>query len=219
MTRRFWPIRRRRIRDTNRWALHPSPTQTITAMAVLVVGLILVGPVGAQAAAALSNVVITDGTNKAHQAAVDGNGNLQVAGSVQIVGTPTVQVPANDPGRSPYLAQVQWASGISASFTVPSGKRLVVRYVSATMSVDHGQVYSLDLPGALFVPVSIGTVAVTDRQTYLVAQATELYFDAGAHPVQVEAFDSGGVVATAFVYLSGYLIDCENGPCGAPATG
>jgi hypothetical protein len=71
-------------------------TKQLTALAVAFMVAVLLLPVGARAANALINVVITDPTNTSRQAHVDANGNVQVTGGVSVTNTPDVSV-ANTP--------------------------------------------------------------------------------------------------------------------------
>jgi hypothetical protein len=71
-------------------------TRQVTALAVAFMVILVLLPVGARAANALINVVITDPTNVSRQAHVDASGNLQVTGAVSVANTPGVNV-ANTP--------------------------------------------------------------------------------------------------------------------------
>jgi len=62
----------------------------IVAFATIAVLAVALSPIGADAAAGLSRVVIADPSTTSQQAHVDAAGNLQVGGTVSIAGSPTV---------------------------------------------------------------------------------------------------------------------------------
>src|SRR5262249_3321118 len=118
-------------------------TRQITAVVVATLLVVLLYPVGARAMAFM-NVIITDATNTANQAHVDDHGDLQVAGKVGLTGTPTVGLDpsanvvrnADEPARlvfqkTVHPTLVDNASIGSDSFSVPSGRRLAIQFVSA----------------------------------------------------------------------------------------
>ncbi|HEV8649976.1 MAG TPA: hypothetical protein VG276_11375 [Actinomycetes bacterium] len=198
----------------------------LTALVVGLVAALLLAPVGAQAAASLADVVITDPADPARQAHVDANGNLRVAGSVRVADTPLAVTSADDPGRLAFLRQVILSFRIDStsatnSFLVPAGKRLVIRYVSADADLPTGQrlivlgLHTRIILGQLvphhFVPVFTGTIGT--RGHFAVAQDTQLYA-APETSVFIAAARSGtGGEGTITVSVSGYLIDCAVGAC------
>jgi len=101
-------LRPRRSRPPRLDADPLAPRLTAGQLTALVVGLVaalLLAPVGAQAAAGLTDVVITDPADPARQAHVDANGNLRVAGSVRVADTPLAVTSADDPGRQVFQRQ------------------------------------------------------------------------------------------------------------------
>jgi hypothetical protein len=138
----------------------------LTAIAVAFALAIVLIPVGARAAQ-LVNAVITDpgGVNKA---TVDAGGNLHVAGAVTVnSSTPVAVTSADDPGRMAFQAirNISMAGALGVAFVdVPTGKRLVITYVSGELILLAGQTARVELqvegPGAgdhFFVPTLTGT--------------------------------------------------------------
>ncbi len=137
---------------------------------------------------------------------------------------PVLMLNVNDPGRIPYqvmhtittpLGNHQFASPFPP---VPDGHRLVVQHVS-------GQVFFGDSPTAVTVTL---TYLVSDAQMLSIfpvpnSQAFDqpvlAYYDAGENPMVIITTDpqSEFVQPTKFVgvTLSGYLVDCNIGPCAA----
>jgi hypothetical protein len=193
-------------------------TALIVAMALAVILL----PVGARAASALINVVITDpgGTNKAK---VDSSGHLQVAGKVAVdSSTPVLVTSADDPGREAFrFSDLDFGSeGFLASigFTVPSGKRLVIQFVSMFAELPSGQQLtdaSIQVtPGPFsyfLVPTFTGTSGLTD--TFAVSQDLTVYANAGDF---VSLSARRNLTADTFTLrgsASGYLINCNTAAC------
>jgi hypothetical protein len=87
---------RKRASDHHQIGMQGFSTRQVTALAVAFMVILVLLPVGARAANALINVVITDPTNVSRQAHVDASGNLQVTGAVSVANTPGVNV-ANTP--------------------------------------------------------------------------------------------------------------------------
>ncbi len=218
-----------RLRRSPRFDADPlAPRLTHGQLTALVVGLVaalLLAPVGAQAAAGLAEVVITDPADPARQARVDANGNLRVAGSVRVVDTPLAVTSADDPGRLAFQTEdiaIFLIDSFTASgaFDVPAGKRLVIRYVSAHADLPTGQrLLSLRLDTDhsgisilhWFVPVSTGNIGT--RARFAVAQDTQLYADPGTTVEFTAGRSTIGGGGTIHVSVSGYLIDCAVGAC------
>jgi hypothetical protein len=118
--------------------------QAAIIIAALALGLLLV-PVGAQAARFVE-VLITD-PGGVNQAAVDGTGALKVAGEVNVtnsssspVATRDVENPARNPFQRAFLVTFSpTETQKSDTFTVPSGKRLVIEQISVDGFVASGQ--------------------------------------------------------------------------------
>jgi hypothetical protein len=197
----------------------------LTALVVGLVAALLLAPVGAQAAVALLNVAITDPANPDRQAHVDANGNLRVAGSVRVADTPLPVTSADDPGRRAFQIDqlVLISDGSlagSRSFTVPAGKRLVIRYVSAHANLPTGQklnrltletVLGVRIVPHRFVPVFTGPQGTLDF--FAVAQDTQLYADGGSTVLIVATRSDASGTGIVHVSVSGYLIDCAVGAC------
>jgi hypothetical protein len=206
-------------------------TRQITALVIAILTAVVLVPVGAQAAQVV-NAIITDpgGVNKAH---VDASGNLQVGGTVGIdPSSNTVSVDSStalavtsvdDAGRMAFQHDTSADFAVNqfealASFTVPRGKRLVIRYFSAVGSVPVGQTIAIveittQVAGESVphyaVPVPTGSNGLADF--FAVGQDTTLYAD-GVVDFRVDRTDdtgAGGIVLS----VSGYLIDCSVAPC------
>jgi hypothetical protein len=210
-----------------------SPRQ-ITAIVLAVLLTVVLYPVGARAMA-LINVLITDPTNTANQAHVDGNGSLQVAGNVGLTGTPTVGLDptanvvrdADEPARQVFQTTVHPtlvnnASSGSDAFTVPRGKRLAIQFVSAEVALPTGQspeelvvdtTVNGVFAGHVFAPTFTATLGGSSDR-FVLSQETSIYADPGT-TVTVELFrnSSSGNDAAA-VSLSGHLVSCLAAPCG-----
>jgi hypothetical protein len=164
-------------------------------------------------------------------------GTTTVAGTVQaqqsgswdvgITGTPTFQVgnvannpvPGRDvdnPARQPFTKVVT----DSNSFAVPSGKRLVIEYVSGGGFISTGQKFlevgflftaliDGDRAGVQhhFVPVFTGTqnTGMNQFDVYAVSQQTRIYVEPGGL-VQGFLEKTSGVAGVSFT-VSGYLVD------------
>ena len=162
-------------------------------------------------------------------------GTTTVSGSVSITGTPTVNVanfPAGsgtvnvsstpnaplfvrdvDNGRQPFQQSITGRStgdGVQATFdVVPAGKRLVIEFVSALMSLPTGQKIAFAAVSGnnahylTFSPLS--TLNGEDR--FVISQPMRLYLNAGENPVVffTRAAITGDVKIDASI--SGYLID------------
>ncbi len=209
-------LRPRRSRPA-RFAPDPlAPRLSAGQLTALVVGLIvglLLAPVGAQAASALLNVAITDPANPARQAHVDAAGNLQVSSG-------------DDPARLAFQTEISInlpSDNLSGSdhFSVPAGKRLVIRYVSALALLPTGQkLIHLGLTTDLgdtsashrFVPVFTGSSG--PRDFFLAAQDTQVHADPGTVVTIFAGRSNSSDIGAVNVDVSGYLIDCTVGACG-----
>lgn len=139
---------------------------------------------------------------------------------------PVLAVNLNDPGRVPFqsihpvitpLENHQFGVPFG---TVPDGHRLVVQHVS-------GQVFFGDLPTPVTVLLTKLTADTQLRSIFPVPnsqafdQPVLAYYDAGENPLviitadpQLEIFEP---TKFAGVTLTGYLVDCNIGPCAAIA--
>src|SRR5512142_1466645 len=90
-----------------------------------------------------------------------------------------------------------------AGYTVPDGKRLVIRYVTG-QSTSNGIVITNELHGIGFFPQnylpSVEVWSESDDQVYYTSQVVTIFATAGDHLTAI-----GGVYPS--VWASGYLID------------
>jgi hypothetical protein len=139
---------------------------------------------------------------------------------------------ADDPGRIPYARQVTCDFNgndrcLVQLSPVPNGKRLVITHVS-------GQVVE-SLPVGTFLSPAVlggfGAGAVAELRlaptyignfsgfNYFVFDQSELLFiDSGQSPYVSTVL--GGIpsaISSASFFLSGYMLDCSNGPCASVA--
>jgi len=190
---------------------------------------------GTAVAVTFVNAIVTDPTNPAFQAHVDSSGNLQVGGTVGInpaanavtvdSATPVSVTSLDDPGRTPFQAFTVGAfvSGVATgALTVPTGKRLVIQYVSMQLNLP-----STDSPVDVSIATTQGCCGLKHRLVpfrlgtdangvhYNVAQDLTLYAE-GRLGVSFEVDDAKGITSSAFeffAFISGYLIDCTVAPC------
>lgn len=139
---------------------------------------------------------------------------------------PVLAVNLNDPGRVPFqsmhpvitpLGNHQFGVPFG---TVPDGHRLVVQHVS-------GQVFFGDSPTPVTVLLTKLTADTQLRSIFPVPnsqafdQPVLVYYDAGENPLVIITTDpqSEFFEPTKFggVTLTGYLVDCNIGPCAAIA--
>src|SRR5215203_3005202 len=155
-----------------------------------------------------------------------GPARAQKATEVNVVNTPTVKlVPPSTPlpvrdvndGRQPFTDNL--ISGVKNSFTVPSGKRLVVEFVSGAGSIPQGHkftevalLFTAALNGGLvanvlhqFSPELRGTVQTSIlRDTYGVSQQARFCVE----PNGIVGLELRSDTAGSFsVVVSGYLVD------------
>jgi hypothetical protein len=190
---------------------------------------------GTAAAVTFVNAIVTDPTNPSFQAHVDSSGNLQVGGTVGInptsnvvtvnSATPVSVTSLDDPGRNPFQAFSGggFVSGVATGgFTVPTGKRLVIQYVSmqinlpptdSLVDISIGTQQGCCGLKHRLVPFRLGTDA--NGVHYEVGQDLTLYAE-GRVGVTFEVDDAKGISSSAyefFAFVSGYLIDCTVAPC------
>lgn len=135
----------------------------------------------------------------------------------------------DEPGRIPYVANSScdfsrgFHDNCGASFPqVQNGKRLVITHVSGLLSVDlpGGTLISTQIiapRGNVFLPLTyIGTARGVNN--FVVDQPEHIICDAGASltaSVGLGASTSGNDLVGATFTFSGYLLDCNAGPCAA----
>jgi hypothetical protein len=185
------------------------------AALVLAVALMLaLVPLGARAAQFVS-ALITDPVNPSRQAHVDANGNLQVTSADAL-------------GRQAFSFQdnsgfINGGEGASVTFTVPSGKRLVIEFVSEFVALQSGQRLSratiqTESNGnpllSDLLPIFSGTLA-NGFDDGAAAQDLRLYADAGTNVILLANRDLTAGTGELHAAVSGYLIDCSVAtPCG-----
>jgi hypothetical protein len=148
--------------------------------------------------------------------------NVNVANAAT---APVLALNVNDMGRIPYqfmktsttfLGDHQWGCVFP---NVPSGHRLVVQHVS-------GQILFNPLPTAVSVRLTNLTAYTQLRSIFPVPnsqafdQPVLVYYDAGDVPLVIITTDSqSGAELDNFVgvTMTGYLVDCNIGPCAAIA--
>jgi hypothetical protein len=195
-----------------RWGL------TLVAAFSLMATLLLLTGWGSAAAAKIDSVFISNSAANpvpVREQAVDANGNIKVA----VQNSPA-------PGQ-PFQKRLSTSgqSGdfdVSASFTVPAGKRLIIQFASASVTLPVGQTASVDLfvpEDQVDIPLPLQAQGTTSNSLGLnnvLAAATQLsaYVD-GGHLVELVLSrypSSGGAVApggNVFLggFVSGYLVN------------
>jgi hypothetical protein len=134
----------------------------------------------------------------------------------------TIERNEENPARQPFFTRldvppflVVSQSSLSNTFTVPSGKRLVIEYVSGTMAADVGQKAGLVVfAGPVGSPSGLHVLVPTHRDTsggqehFDFSAPVRLYVDQGV-TVQCEGTrdQSGGTSAGGPCLISGYFVD------------
>ncbi len=177
----------------------------VTAMVTAVCLAIVLAPVtGLATTSSGSRVVLTDPTDAAHRAHVSAAGALAVAGAVTA-----------SPGLPGKPFTVTASSGFSpATFTVPTGRHLVIQTVSVDVDVTGGNTIFAEMTyttagntdGHLFIPLTYSNHAASGYDTYLAALPVQLYADPGTAVELSVSSPSGGSTGTVFLSVSGYLV-------------
>jgi hypothetical protein len=132
----------------------------------------------------------------------------------------------DDPGRIPYAVSVSCDFDKQLCLTaippVPNGKRLVITHVSGGVQEN--------LPGGTFLAVSVHTghtnayivptyIGIQFGNSFVFDQSVLLFADPGERPpfAQVELGGVPSGASGASFNLSGYMLDCSNGPCAKVA--
>jgi hypothetical protein len=199
----------------------PRRARTLVALTVaLLLGGVLFAGQGANAAAAVLNVFITNdaahpvpvtgsvGVNNASDSPVPVNGEVGISGTVEV---------ADD--RQPFETRIDLVefgqSVASDSYQVPAGKRLVVEFISARVNVPSGQtplVSANASTGATGFAIPVELQGVGNGNAFYAGATPVLDFAAPGsfYTVSLERQLPGGGLPTGssggFVYLSGYLI-------------
>lgn len=171
----------------------------------LMAGAVLVPPGLAYAKDAIQGVLVTNTSEQP----------VPVSGSVT-VSSGTVAVADQ---REPFESRVDLTLAASEpfnsfTFSVPTGKRLVVEFVSASVTVPNGQTPLLGANtanGALGFPIPVSLQGVGNGNAFYRGATPVLDFaPAGTYAFSLERQNpAGGIVsgsASAYVYLSGYLL-------------
>ena len=137
------------------------------------------------------------------------DGTLQATAAVTATGLTSVR-DVNNPARQPFQTSLTDVPP-SNQFKVPSGKRLVIEYVSGRIPVGLGQqLESLYLLTTVnnaatfhfFTPILTGGVT---QSIFTVSQQTRIYADPETF---VTLYSQGGSL-TAVLTISGYLVDLQ----------
>lgn len=156
----------------------------------------------------------------------------QISGTVSVNNLPSSPVPTfnlDERGRSPYQQGgfvVVTGIGVGCvppststiclfdlGVKVPTGKRLVVQYISANVELDAagaGVAFDVSVGGSVlmgFQGPRIGTFVNVETPTLL-------YVDPG-QSMSIGAFSTGGDMSQIIFSVRGYLIDCSAAPCAA----
>jgi hypothetical protein len=139
----------------------------------------------------------------------------------------TVFVTNNDPGRAAFafFKSDSWQTGEdshSVSFTVPTGKRLVIEAVSISGSLDtQGQKMLIaavqahvngQLEDYFMTPTFTGT-NTSSRDVFIASQQTTIYADGGTDVLLFGTRNSFSASGILNVSVQGHMIDCSAGPC------
>jgi hypothetical protein len=184
-----------------------------------------------------STVIV--GNTAANAVPVEEQGTVQVhaQGTVQVHEQGTAQVheqgmvtvtSTDDPARRPFAFFKNESYGSAedshfVSFTVPSGKRLVIQSVSVNAAVDTGSGQHIltaavqahvngQLEDYIMAPTFTGT-STSARDIYTVSQPVTIYADPATEVLIFTSRDAFSGGATMNASVQGYLIDCGAGPC------
>jgi hypothetical protein len=172
-------------------------TKQVTGMVVAMALAVVLYPAGVRAAQNLAGVVVTDpgGTNKAK---VDASGNLQVGGTVNLGGTPNVNV-GNFPATTSASQSGNWTVGLSG------GTNVGIDPSANTVKVDSTSplgVTSTDDPGRAAYQIE------QDFQIQEPNQGADIFFEVPVGKRLVIRFVSTSAYLPAGQQLlSGYLVD------------
>ena len=143
----------------------------------------------------------------AHDSTLTGSGTQM---SPLGIAAPLLVRDPDNPARQPFVATLLSVNPNTSFFTVPSGKRLVIEYVSGQGTLPAGDKLlfvrlQVETQGSIvlhrFLPVLTGTEGNVD--VFLVSQQTRLYADPGSTVIL-----SGPPANVIFsVTVSGYLVD------------
>ena len=177
----------------------------------VMVGAVFVPPSLAYAKEAILEVFVTNTADKP----IPVSGNVTVANSsLPVSGTVAVA-----DAREPFEIRVDLSLGTAVpfnnfSFSVPEGKRFVVEFVSASVSLPSGQTPLLSANASnagLGFPIPLTLQGVGNGNAFFRGATPVLDFaPAGAYLFGLERQNpAGGALsgtASGFVYLSGYLL-------------
>ena len=177
----------------------------------LVTGAVLVPPGMAAAKDAVMEVLVTNTADRP----VPVSGTVGVSGPVPVTGTVAV---SDD--RVPFeervnLTQIAGATVSTGSFVVPADRRLVVEFVSASVSLPSGQTPLLSAnagSGATGFPIPLTLQGVGNGNAFFTGATAVLDFaPAGSfYQINLERQNPAGGLpsgnGSGFVYLSGYLL-------------
>jgi hypothetical protein len=135
--------------------------------------------------------------------------------------SPALTSRIDDPGRIPYTNVIPCVGGGSLcsgiSGNVPAKHRLVINEVSGSIE--------LAMPGGAYCVVGLGgsstaflpTIATGIGNQVVLNQRVQVYVDQGQQATINCYTNPIGTVNGGFIYLNGYLLDCNAAPCAAIA--
>jgi len=138
------------------------------------------------------------------------DGTVQATAAVTTAGLTSVR-DVDNPARQPFQFSLL-AVAPNNQFTVPSGKRLVIEYVSGRLSVSLGQqlesVFLFTKVNNVsvdhyFTPILTGGVT---QSIFTVSQQTRIYADPGT---VIKLFTLGAVTEFGDLTISGYFVDLQ----------
>ncbi|MGH9824247.1 MAG: hypothetical protein ACREDR_13460, partial [Blastocatellia bacterium] len=180
-------------------------------------------------------VKFPDGTVQTTAGIASGSALTSVAHDPSLTGNGTSASPlavVSDPAAlEPFQAEIDFDindgdAGGSGTFTVPAGKRLVIEYASASVSLPQGQrldfiqVVTTSASGpTLFAGHFLVPVFVTDDNTnseFAAAQDLRLYADPSTSVTVKTARNSLSGPGSATITISGHLVDlAQSSPTAA----
>lgn len=177
------------------------------------------GPVSLAPTSSTQNVKVVNTSTEPVPVAVTGTPTVQIGNTAA---NPVLVRDLDSAGRQPYRAQlsvsfstIDQGSEAQNTLAVPAGKRLVIKYISALISLPPDQVVTGDITagtGIQFNPVSWFVLNLQANggglnAIYIASQPVELYLDPGTE--FFAEFYRSSSVGTGYgrIIISGYLVD------------
>jgi hypothetical protein len=148
------------------------------------------------------------------------------SGDVTVVNPDSKPVPVRDvenPARQPFQQELFLSTpdgllGANDQFTVPSGKRLVIEFVSFSMTWPAGQVTTRafinvcnasgnSCPASFYLPASFQATEFGGSEFFVASSPTRLYADPGTVVSAAVRRNVTAGTGLATVAVSGYLVD------------